>query len=333
MSAAPSRIRKANAPTYWHSPDEVCLAAVQRAWVEEGRIGQTVRHYYYKLLSAGHIRLLPHKTSGKNAYNYVSRLLSSARMREVLSWDAVIDTDRRSFTYWHYASLADYLRTQESAWIQVDIWRHQPRRLEVWVEKDGLAQFAHDTVRGWRVPVYVAKGYGSATVIKDAAERYGNGRGWTLLYAGDFDPSGLDIERNLRDTLRLHGARPEIVRIALSQEDTWGLPPEAALDLKQGDSRTKGFIQMYGPDQRGYELDALPAGQLRQMLQAAVVSRMDMDELRIAAEIERETNTVIEDRLRDVFAGLEESVLSEGIPGSDLSLTDLWNYLLPEDEI
>jgi hypothetical protein len=338
MSAAPARrnpsqARRGNAPTYWHSPDDVCLGAVQRAWVEEGRIGQTVRHYYYKLLSAGHIKLLPHKTSSKNAYNYVSKLLSSARMGEILPWSAVVDPGRRSFTHYYYESLADYLRAELVVWFPVDVWRHQPRRLEVWVEKDGLAEMAHDAVRRWRVPIYVAKGYGSATLIKDAAERYGNGRGWTLLYAGDFDPSGLDIERNLRDTLRLHGARPEILRVGLTQEDTWRLPPEAALALKKDDLRTKGFIQMYGPDQRGYELDALPAGQLRQMLQEAVVSRMDLDELRTAADIEREISTVIEARLRDVFAGLEQSVLSEGIPESDLPLDALWRYLLPEDEI
>lgn len=286
-------------PTFEHLPLEAILSAVQRVWVEEGQIGQTVRHYYYKLLSVGVIRLLERKNSPKNAYGYVSKVLTQARMNEELPWSAVIDPGRRAFTYWSYDSLDQFIRTKEGAYAPLDIWRGQPRRLEMWVEKDGIAAFVREALEPYRIPVYVAKGYTSATTIKAAADRYGSGKGWTILYGGDFDPSGLDAERYLKDTLRLHGARPEIVRVALTQEQTATLPEVAALSLKKGDSRTKRFIAEYGAQQKGFEIDALPASQLRRMIRETAASYMDLEELQQAKSLE----DYVEDRAREALEG------------------------------
>jgi hypothetical protein len=304
--------------------------AVQRAWVEEGRIGQTVRHYYYKLLSVGAIRLTNHEKSGKNAYQYVSRLLTDARMDDALPWRAVVDPGRRAFTHHAYKSLAQFLEAMQGAWIPVDVWRDQPRRVEMWVEKDGIAQLAHNAVEDYRVPVYVSKGYPSATVIREAARRYGSGKGWTLLYAGDFDPSGMDIERHLRDTLREHGARPQIERVALRRSDTFLLPPEAALDLKGKDSRTARFVALYGRDQKGYELESLPASQLTRRLVEVVESYMDVDALNEAFSVQHAIQEEVEAALAGVFDGLNERVLMEGLTGTDLAAVR--RYLGDPDE-
>lgn len=312
--------------TYWSLSAAECLAVVQRAYIEEGNIAQTVRHYYYKLLSAGAIRLFNVPNSAKNAYNHVSELLTDARNDGQFPWDAVVDPGRRSFSHWSYGSLSHFMRDQLRAFYRADIWRGQPRKLEVWVEKDGLAEFANRAVERWRVPVYVAKGYASATAAKDAADRYGNGKGWTLLYAGDFDPSGLDIERSLRDTLRSHGVRPEIVRVALTQQDTQQLPAEAALDLKPGDSRTPGFIKNYGARQKGYELDAMPAGQLRRKLEEAVASYMDFDAFAEAVAVERTVIEETEGALRDALGDLDDRILAR------LPDARLLRYLVDPDD-
>lgn len=313
--------------SYWSVSKPDLLAATLKAYHDEEQIGQTVRHYYYKLLSAGAIRLLPDRAnSGENAYKAVVSLLTDARMEGVLGWETIVDPGRRAFTYFGW-NLKNYLRASQRSTIQVDVWRGQPQRLEMWVEKDGLASFAHHAISDYRVPVHVAKGYGSATIIKDAAERYGTGENWTILYAGDFDPSGLDIERCLRDTLRCHGARPEIVRVALTQADTRRLPQEAALDVKKSDSRAAGFIRLYGPDQKGFELDAMPAGQLRRRLIDAVLARMDIDTLQEALAIERATDRVIEDHLSGVFGDLHDRILGEGFPDNGLSPTTVQRYL------
>ena len=112
-----------------------------------------------------------------------------------------------------------------SSLIMLDFWRGQPQRVEIWVEKEAIAELVKNAVRSLRVPVCINKGYGSVTVVKDAAERYGSGKGWTLLYIGDFESSGLDIDRALRDGLKKYGSRPNIVRVTrghhLTYTDGW----------------------------------------------------------------------------------------------------------------
>jgi hypothetical protein len=325
---APAREKK----TYWSLDDAGCLAVILRAYQEEGQIGMTVRHFYYKLLSAGAIRLLEGRNnSAKNAYNYVSRLLTDARLNAQLPWGAVVDPGRRAFTHWGYKSIAQYIRTESHSSFRADIWLGQPRRLEVWVEKDAMAEFVNAVARQYRVPVYVAKGYGSATVIHDAAERYGSGRGWTLLYAGDFDPSGLDIERNLYATLRAHGARPQIHRVALQQEDTLRLPSVAALALKEKDSRTKQFVADYGEDQKGYELDAMPGGQLRQKLHDALALYLDLDELDRMLELERAVRREAEAVLGAALEELGTRMLRDGLPGTTVTVQTVRRYLLADE--
>jgi hypothetical protein len=322
-----------NEKSFWSDSEAACLKGVQRAYVEEGRNGQTVRHYYYKLLSAGLIRLDPKKSaSAKNAYNFVSRILTRARMEDALPWSAVVDPGRRSFGHWSYDSLEQYARAEARSFYRLDLWRRQPRRLEVWVEKDAMADFVDSVVDDYRIPVYVAKGYGSATVIKNAADRYEDGEGWTLLYCGDFDPSGLDIERNLTDTLAEHGAFPEIVRVALTQEHTRALPEVAALPLKTGDSRTRGFVAQYGAEQKGYELDALPASQLRTLILLTVAEYLDLAAFNEALEIERTVRDAAAKYLRKAMEGFADRVLEHGLRGAPYRLGTLRTYFLDADE-
>lgn len=213
--------------TYTSLSDQECLSYVQQAYIDEGHMGQTSRHYYYKLLGYQAVQMTDHQNSAKQSYQYVCRLLVKARRKGLLPWYAVVDTARRrtSYTSWH---LQEYARAKMNSYITLDFWRgQQSKGIEIWVEKDTMMAFVNSIVSTYRIPIQVNKGYGSAATIKDAAERYGNGKGWTLLYIGDFDPSGLDIDRSLRDILRSHGSRPNIVRIALTQEDTVSLMPNA----------------------------------------------------------------------------------------------------------
>jgi len=309
-----------------------CLEVAKRAYEQEGGIAMTVRHYYYKLQS-GAIRLTDKPNSGKNAYNFVSRLLTNARVDDKFPWEAVADPNRRMLQEFAYNSFAQFRRVKESAWCPVDIWRGQPVRLELWVEKDAMADFVYGVVKPYRIPVVVCKGFTSATVVKKAAQRMGSGRGWVILYAGDFDPSGIDIERNVRDKLRSHGCRPEITRVALTLEDTLALPSEAALNLKKGDSRYKQFVALYGEDQKGYELDAMPASQLRRKIEEAVASYMDFEAFNEAIALERAVREEAGAALRGALIDFEEDLLSEEFGDRwDLNINTIHRYLMDPDE-
>jgi len=257
-----------------------------QAYEDEGRVGQTVRHYYYKLISSNALSLLT-SDGGEAAYGFVVRLLVDARRKGMLPWYAIVDPGRRSFDYWSPETANDYAEIAfKVGRYELDIWRGQPCKIELWCEKDGQAQFLSQAAYDYRVPVYITKGYSSFTVLTEASQRIGNGDEWVILYCGDFDPTGLDIERNLREELRNLGSIPMIERIALTQADLPTLPAHAALSIKRGDTRAKQFIERYGTHQKCYELEAMPAATLLTKVKTAIEKHMDMDALREAEQLE-----------------------------------------------
>jgi hypothetical protein len=328
-SVKPKKVAvKLRIKTYVSVDKQQCLTHLKRIYEERGN--QTARHYYYQMLGCHAIGLIEHKNSAKNAYAFVCRLLVEARKKGIIPWSAVIDPGRRRTSYSNY-DLKYYAKLKMGSAIMLDFWRGQPRRVEIWVEKEAIFELVQNTVYRYRIPVNINKGYGSATVIHDAAERYGKGKGWTLLYIGDFDPSGLDIDRCLRDSLKEHGSRPNIVRIALTQEDTVSLIPMAGLSLKKTDSRYQRFVELYGSDQKGYEIDSLPADILRKRIIEALNTHMDLDLFKKVIELE----DAVDERLAAELEGTLNDVvdeLLEGVSDSTLPRSEQHRYLLAKDE-
>ena len=121
-----------------------------------------------------------------------------------------------------------------------------------------------------------------------------DGRRTVVLYVGDHDPSGLDMDRDLADRLRRLGADVELERLALTaaQVDEYRLPPQPT---KSGDSRAFG----YSRDHAGsWELDALPADALAGLVSDAIAARQPSD---LAAR--RAADDTARARIREV-AGL-----------------------------
>jgi hypothetical protein len=336
-SKSPSKqknvLRKVKVKTYKSKDKEECLTKLKQAHVEAGDIGQTARHFFYKSLGFKIIELIPNvKTSSKNAYAFICRLLVEARKKGDIPWRAVIDPGRSRTSYYAW-DLKQYARATIGSSISLDFWRGQPQRLEIWVEKEAMAQIVNAIVRYWRIPVNINKGYGSATVIHDAAMRYGKGKGWTLLYIGDFDPSGLDIDRALRDGLKEYGSRPNIVRVSLTYEDTIKLIPMQGLGLKTSDARYKKFVELYTTEQKGYEIDSLPVSNLKQKLLEALSTYMDLDLFKKVVELEKAIDTQFKEQMKGALGDLIDDLFEKGVPDSSLPLTEQHLYLLAEDKL
>ena len=96
----------------------------------------------------------------------------------------------------------------------------------VGVEKAGLvtqleAWFGHDP----GVPILALSGYSSQSYVDEvAADARAQGRPAVLLYAGDFDPLGEDIDR---DFVERTACWAQVVRVALGadQVTAYDLPP------------------------------------------------------------------------------------------------------------
>jgi hypothetical protein len=307
---------------FWHADKKTCLDLIWNDYEDNGRYAQMLRHFYYVLLSREALRVPP--KTGKadpadQAYKWVSNLLVEAREQGTFPWTGIIDSGRRSFPRWRGTSLKLFAEGCQHALYTLDSWLLQPYRLEVWVEKDDMADALDRMITDLRIPIFVAKGYASATIKNDARKRYGDGSRHVLLYCGDFDPSGLDIERELKDTLAAHGVHPTIERVTLTYEQTLELPPSTAVDLKESDTRTKRFKERY-PGSKGYEMNILGARQLETYLLAAISKYMDRPAFDEALRLERLVEQEAEKRLHNVMNGFVEAMITHGVSGCSLPL-------------
>jgi hypothetical protein len=239
----------------------------------------TLRQVYYQLVSRHAIQ------NNRNEYQRLSNALVKARQEGIIPWDWIEDRTRKPRQPAMWADLRDFLETVRQAY-RKDIWTSQNRYVEVWLEKEALAGIFEPITGEYGVTLVVGRGYNSWTALYEAAERIrAMDRPTVLLYFGDFDPSGEDICRALREGLAFFGVFPEVAKAALTKEDvlTYNLPPDFA---KTTDSRRKAFVERYGD--MAVELDALPLPVLRKKIREAVEANLDMTALEEIRQEERE---------------------------------------------
>lgn len=229
----------------------------------------TVRQVYYQLVAR---QLIP---NNRSQYQAVSTLLVDARKNGDVPWEWVEDRNRRPRTVNMWANLDDFILTVRSAYRR-DVWQDQSHQVEAWLEKDALSGIFEDALRPYGVTLNVGRGYDGWDSIHNAAERIGDGDDTTILYFGDFDPSGEDMFRSLVERLAFLECEPTIIKCALTLEDIrrYSLPADLA---KTTDSRHAAHVAKWGDV--SVELDALPPAVLRQRLIDEVVSRLDMPAL------------------------------------------------------
>lgn len=119
--------------------------------------------------------------------------------------------------------------------------------------------------------------------IHYANDMEGLPRPTVLIYAGDFDPSGEDIDRDFTERT---GCWDYVHRIALLPEQIakYDLPPAMG---KATDSRASQFIAKHG-ELVQVELDALPPDTLRGLYADVIAQYWDMDQYNVVLEQERE---------------------------------------------
>lgn len=248
----------------------------------------TVRQVYYQLVSRQVIK------NNRGQYQAVSNALVTARRQGIIPWEWIEDRLRRPRYVSMWTGLPDFADTCRRAYRR-DVWETQPDYLEVWLEKDALSGIFEDVLSPYGVTLNVGRGYDGWDSIHNAAERYRQKeKRVTVLYFGDFDPSGEDMVRSLKERLGDQAAVPEIIKCALTKEDIirYNLPPDFA---KRTDTRTSAFIARHGDI--SVELDALPPDVLRDRLEEEVSGRMDMTALVAMRNLEDKEREALVKRL------------------------------------
>jgi hypothetical protein len=236
---------------------------------------QTVRGVFYQAT----VRGLIDKT--EPGYKVVQRCLADMRRNGILPFNYIADSTRwmrKPETHSDVeAVLFDAWRYYRKA-----IWDSQSDYVEVWIEKDALAGVIYTVTAEWDVPLMVTRGYSSLSFLFESAGQISDMHKPTYIYClGDYDPSGVDISRNIEKSLREFAPNAEIYfeRISVTPEqiEEWKLPTRPT---KKSDSRAKRFKG------ESVELDAIPAWRLKELVNNSIERHIDNESLDNTRRIE-----------------------------------------------
>ena len=246
----------------------------------------TLRQAYYQLVARAIIE------NNERSYKNVGNLINDARLAGLIDWNAIEDRTRNLQRLAHWDSPKEII---ESASYQYrkDVWENQQYYVEVWVEKEALANVVGRVANELDVPYFCCRGYVSQSEMWSAAQRFRDrqrrGKTVVVIHLGDHDPSGIDMSRDIEERLMLFGVDEEMFlfrRISLNMEqiELYNPPPNPA---KLTDSRCGSYISRFGDE--SWELDALEPKVIHDLITTNVTEFWDYEEVkRVRALVESE---------------------------------------------
>jgi len=228
----------------------------------------------------------------KSMYCSFDDMLVRAREEGLVDWRKIADHTRQNIEpdqVWDDTKeFLDAERRDLNRWpsyYHVDYWEEQPYCLRVFIEKDALAQVASSVALEYKVTTIPGRGYNSFAQLMGLADELQKiDKSIIILYFGDFDPTGLDIDRSAGKRLSSYSDRDiKLVRMALTEADIQGLPSNPT---KKTDPRTESYSQKYG--ECCWELDALPPDVLKDRVRTSI--KAYIDEVQWQKDIKREND-------------------------------------------
>jgi hypothetical protein len=244
----------------------------------------SVRHIYYRCVVQGLV------AKDNNGYQRVQRELVALRRVGALPYSAIVDHGRQGYFAETHDSVDAALRAVGSSYRR-SLWLDSPEVVEVWVESRSIAGVIHGVCGEWDVPLYPCGGQSSDSFIWAAAQQhlYEYQTQLVVIYAGDHDPAGLEIEAQLRAKLVHHLGRPVgWVKVGVTEQDAIELQATGTTPKKREWRDAEGeHHAFYG---QAVEAEAITPGVMRSRVEAAITDHVDHNALRllrIAEESER----------------------------------------------
>jgi len=240
----------------------------------------TVRQIYYRLISDPYVLF----QNTKSRYTQFDKMLVVARERGEVDYTKIEDRTRKALGGdFGYNDPQEFLKSEidyfKNCWqdYKMEMWKNQEHKLEIWVEKDALANLINQVAEGFRVVVFPSRGYSSFTKVMECLSRLStySDKKRVVLHLIDHDPSGLQMTQDLEKRLLAYGG--DSIRIKCI-----GLNPEQikrfklrSNPVKKSDTRAKEYIKKFGSD--CWELDALPPLELQKLVRESIKEYLDVD--------------------------------------------------------
>lgn len=263
----------------------------------------TLRGLHYRLVASGMTNSIQH-------YKRVVSAMIKARWDGIVDFNSFSDHDRSMIgsTSWFGTSVEEEVikgKKQVRLWMNnyfKNRWENQPCYPEIFIEKKALQGVFGPVCEKWNITLGACKGYPSLTFLNEAHYRFDdafdNEKIPIILYFGDYDPSGEDIPRSIKENLHNLGTDVEVKRIALMKDQVleWKLPPAPA---KITDSRTAkwdGLGQV--------ELDAVDPDKIQSLCNQAIESIFDEELYDELMEQEESEKIIYRKELKEYVNGL-----------------------------
>ena len=246
----------------------------------------STRQIYYQCVSHGAVQ------NCQAGYDRVQRLVVELRRSGDIEYDRVVDRTRAKHQRAGWESAEDII-TACGAQFRRDQWSTQRTVVMIGLEKAALEGVFAEVVDEYGASLWTLQGYGSESFLYEWATEINahnkEGQRVEIVYFGDHDPTGFDIERAARLALEGHGAdfgwrRAGLVNSDFAKYELVNVP------VKASDTRAKRYLRIFGD--RAAELDALPPDELHRRLVEAFdeyVDHAERERLLRNEELERES--------------------------------------------
>jgi hypothetical protein len=256
----------------------------------------TVRQVFYKAEVAGIVE----KTEA--GYQQVQKQLLAMRREGLLDWAFITDGTRWRRRPDMWRNVRDYVDEFTTGYRR-DLWQSQGVRIEIWLEKEALADTITDVCWNWGVSLMPSKGQSSATFLYSAAmearEAYDKAGIETFVYAlYDHDMGGQRASNAIERWLPEHAPGVPIhferIAVTLQQITAWSLPtrPPKATDPQAKKWGNKPAV----------ELDAIDPHQLNALVESAITRHVNHQQWQKEKAVEDEERRGLR-ALRDGLAG------------------------------
>ena len=283
----------------------------------------TVRQVHYGLLNDPPLR---NSSSGKQrskyendlkSYNDLCNLLTRARLRGVVAWEAICDETRPTSGIRFHKDAASFADLQIHNFLRGyrrDLLQSQPDHVELIVEKLTVQGIIEPIAKKYCLPMTVGRGYCSIDPRHEIVLRYkrsGKDR-LKLLIAADFDPDGEEIAesfaRSIRDDFGIEGVTASKILLRQDQIKQWDLPHNG-MEAKESSSKFIKFLKRYG-ENCVFELEAVSPPLMQKTIQEGIESTIDLVAFNAELRQEKKDAAILQSmksNIRDSFLGMLEN--------------------------
>ena len=263
----------------------------------------TLRALHYQLVSIGMTNDLSH-------YKKVVTSMIEARWNGAIEFEKFSDLDREMVgeTKFEETLLDDEINSTKRTiefWMNhysKNRWENQPYYIEVFIEKKALQGVFADICERWNVALGACKGYPSLTFLNEASKRFTTakegGKLPVILYFGDYDASGEDIPRSIKENLTKFGVDVDVQVIALNEKQVieWNLPPAPTKETDTRAAKWTGLGQV--------ELDAVKPKQIIELCKDAIENLFDYELYNELKDIESSERTLYRSEIKSFVNSL-----------------------------